>query len=185
MTNTGQVSSEPLASADGPQESGRIVVGVDGSRGSLNALLWALGEARARKIPVHVVFAWEYHPRWVDPGLGSMFPLGYPAEGGVPADEFADTVASVEKLLDAAINRVTESDPDRASGLVPLTRETVQGHAAHVLLGCVSERDIVVVGSHGHGGFVGAILGSISQHIVSHSRCPVVVVPAPQRTANG
>jgi nucleotide-binding universal stress UspA family protein len=185
MTNTGQPSSEPLAAADGPQQSGRIVVGVDGSQGSLNALLWALGEARARKIPVHAVFAWNYHPPWVDPGLGSMFPLGYQPEGSVPADDFVKTTASVEKLLDAAISKVTESDPDRASGPVPLTREMVQGHPAHALLESVSERDIMVVGSHGHGGFVGAVLGSVSQHVVSHSRCPVVVVPAPQRTPNG
>ena len=117
MTSTSQRTS-----ADGPEQSGQIVVGVDGSQGSLNALLWALGEARARKIPVNAVFAWEYHPRWVDPGLGSMFPLAYQPEGGVPADEFADTAASVEKLLDAAISKVTEADPDRASGPVPLAR---------------------------------------------------------------
>ncbi|MGC2380665.1 MAG: hypothetical protein WA622_26685, partial [Mycobacterium sp.] len=100
----------------------------------MNALLWALGEARARRIPVNVVFAWEYHPPWVDPGLGSMLPMAYQPEGGVPADEFADAATSVEKLLDAAISKVTESDPDRASGQVPLTREMLQGHAAQVLL---------------------------------------------------
>jgi nucleotide-binding universal stress UspA family protein len=161
------------------------VVGVDGSQGSLNALLWALGEARARKIPVHAVFAWNYHPPWVDPGLGTMFPLGYQPEGSVPEDEFADTTVSVEKLLDAAISKVTETDPDRASGPVPLTRETLQGHPAHALLESVSECDTLVVGSHGHGGFIGAVLGSVSQHVVSHARCPVVVVPAPQRTPNG
>ncbi len=76
MASTGRFSSEPLASADRPQQSGRIVVGVDASQGSLNALLWALGEARARKIPVHAVLAWQYRPNWVDPRLGSMFPLG-------------------------------------------------------------------------------------------------------------
>ena len=91
----------------------------------------------------------------------------------------------MEKLLDAAISKVTESDPDRASGQVPLTREMLQGHAAQVLLKSVSETDTLVVGSHGHGGFIGALLGSVSQHVVSHSRCPVVVVPAPQRMPNG
>ena len=60
MTPTSQQTS-----ADGPGQSARILVGVDGSQGSLNALLWALGEARARKIPVHAVFAWNYHPTWV------------------------------------------------------------------------------------------------------------------------
>ena len=53
------------------------------------------------------------------------------------------------------------------------------------LLDSVSGGDILVVGSHGHSGFVGAVLGSVSQHVVSHSRCPVVVIPAPQRAANG
>ena len=43
---------------------------------------------------------------------------------------------------------------------------------------------MLVVGSHGHGGFIGAMLGSVSQHVVSHSQCPVVVVPSPQRTRN-
>ena len=180
MTPTNQRTS-----AEGPEHSARIVVGVDGSRGSLKALLWALGEARARQFSVHAVFAWEYHPPWVDPGLGSMFPLAYQPEGSVPEDDFATTTASVEQLLDATISKVTESDPDRASGQVPLTRDTLQGHAAHVLLKSVSETDTLVVGSHGHGGFIGAVLGSVSQQVVSHSRCPVVVVPAPQRTANG
>ena len=177
MTPTSQQTS-----ADGPGQSARILVGVDGSQGSLKALLWALGEGRARKLPVNAVFAWEYHPRWVDPGLGSMLPLAYQPEGCVPEDEFADAANSVGKLLDAAISTAAESDPDRASGQVPLTREMVQGHAAHVLLKSVSETDMLVVGSHGHGGFIGALLGSVSQHVVSHSQCPVVVVPAPQRT---
>ena len=47
------------------------------------------------------------------------------------------------------------------------------------------EYDTLVVGSHGHGGFIRAMLGSVSQHVVSHSQCPVVVVPAPQRAPNG
>ena len=85
------------------------MVGVDASQGSLNALLWAFGEARARKIPVHAVLAWQYHPGWADPGLGSMFPLGYRPDDGGPADEFADAAASVKRLLDAAISKATES----------------------------------------------------------------------------
>jgi nucleotide-binding universal stress UspA family protein len=185
MASTGRFSSEPLASADRPQQSGRIVVGVDASQGSLNALLWALGEARARKIPVHAVLAWQYRPSWVDPGLGSMFPLGYVPDDGGPPHEFADAVASVEKLLDAAVSKATESDPESATDPVRITQETVEGHAAQVLLESVTGCDTLVVGSHGHGGFVGAMLGSVSHHLVSHSRCPVVVVPAPQRAAKG
>ena len=187
MVSPGRSSPQPLASADGPQPSGRgrIVVGVEGSQGSLNALGWAFGEARARKIPVHAVFAWQYHPPWVDPGLGSMFPLGYQSQVGVPEDAFAQAAASVETLLDAAVSKACESDPDSATDPVRITQEVVEGHAAQVLLDSVSGGDMLVVGSHGHGGFVGAVLGSVSQHVVSHSRCPVVVIPAPQRAANG
>ena len=185
MAGTGRSSWQPLGSADGPLQSGRIVVGVDGSQGSLNALRWAFGEARARKIPVHAVFAWQYYPPWVDPGLGSMFPLVYRRDGGVPPDEFTDAAASVEKLLDAAVCKATESDPDSGTDPVRITQEAVEGHAAQVLLDSVSGGDMLVVGSQGHGGFVGTVLGSVSQHVVSHSRCPVVVVPAPQRAATG
>ena len=181
MTGTGRSTSESRASVDGPHQSGRIVVGVDASQGSTNALLWAFGDARARNIPVHAVLAWQYHPPWVDPGMGSMFPLGYEPQEAVPQDAFIKAAAAVNNLLDAAIHRATASDPDSAADPVAITQETVEGHPAHVLLESVGEYDIMVVGSHGHGGFVGAMLGSISQHVVSHARCPVVVVPAPQR----
>ncbi|MGH3969517.1 MAG: universal stress protein, partial [Mycobacterium sp.] len=131
------------------------------------------------------VLAWQYHPSWADPGLGSMFPLGYRPGDGVPRDDFADAAASVKDLLAAAVSKATQSDPDTATDPVRITQETVEGHAAQVLLETVSASDLMVVGSHGHGGFIGAILGSISHHVVSHSRCPVVVVPAPQRAAKG
>ncbi len=114
-----------------------------------------------------------------------MFPLGYQPTDGVPQDEFAKATAAVNNLLDAAIRKATTSDPDSATDPVPMTQETAEGHPAHVLLESVGESDIMVVGSRGHGGFVGSMLGSISQHVVSHSRCPVVVVPAPQRTPTG
>jgi nucleotide-binding universal stress UspA family protein len=181
MAGTERSTSESIASADGPRQSGRIVVGVDTSQGSTGALLWAFGEARARKIPIHAVLAWQYHPPWVDPGMGSMFPLGYQPQGGVPQDEFAKAAAAVNDSLDAAIRAANASDPDSATDPVAITQEAVEGHPAQVLLEGVGESDILVVGSHGHGGFVGAMLGSISQYVVSHSRCPVVVVPAPQR----
>jgi nucleotide-binding universal stress UspA family protein len=91
----------------------------------------------------------------------------------------------VKTALAAAVSKAIESDPDSAADPVRITQEAVEGHAAQVLLENVSECDMLVVGSHGHGGFVGAILGSVSHHVVSHSRCPVVVVPAPQRAAKG
>jgi nucleotide-binding universal stress UspA family protein len=185
MTDTAQTSLQPRAGAGagGPQHSGRIVVGIDGSQGSLTALRWALGEARARararKIPVHAVFAWQYRPGGGDSNLGSMFPLAYRPD----APAVADIATSMKELLDAAVSKTTESDPDSATDPVPITLETIEGHPAHVLLDSVGGCDLLVVGSRGHGGFVGTLLGSVSHQVLSHSRCPVVVVPTPQRSA--
>ena len=52
----------------------------------------------------------------------------------------------------------------------------IQGNAAQVLLDVARDADLLVVGSRGHGGFTGALLGSVSQHCVHHAPCPVVVV---------
>jgi nucleotide-binding universal stress UspA family protein len=49
-------------------------------------------------------------------------------------------------------------------------------HAAEVLIERSEEADLLVVGSRGHGGFVGMLLGSVTQHLVAHANCPVVIV---------
>jgi nucleotide-binding universal stress UspA family protein len=59
---------------------------------------------------------------------------------------------------------------------VQIQRRVTAGNAAQELIDLSEEAGLVVVGAKGHGGFVGMLLGSVSQHVLAHSRCTVVVV---------
>lgn len=177
----------------------RIVVGIDGSDGSMAALRWALHEARLRSAAVHGVLGWTYHASWDGAGLGSQFPPAYSSSGGmlpdgvggllmsVPGDPFdqstdADASALATSMLEAALSHAVEQDPESRLKSVTITSQVTHGHGARVLLDEVTESDLLVVGSRGHGAFASALLGSVSHHVVSQARCPVVVVPNPQHT---
>jgi Universal stress protein family len=58
---------------------------------------------------------------------------------------------------------------------IEVRRSVIEGHAARVLEALSKTADLVVVGSHGHGEFVGMLLGSVSEHCVTHCHCPVLV----------
>jgi nucleotide-binding universal stress UspA family protein len=153
-----------------------VVVGVDGSAGASAALRWALGEARLRNSPVRAVHAWTFgyiggsvegYPYWGG-SLGSYTSLGV---------DLNDLHRAAEGLLERAIGDVrTETEG------IEIERQVVQGPAAEVLVQAASPRDLLVVGSRGHGGFTGLLLGSVSQQCVHHAACPVVVVHATKST---
>lgn len=142
---------------DTGKPAGRIVVGLDGSAGSSRALKFALDEARLRCCAVDAVLAWHM-PAMLD-------------AAGVP-DDF-DPQRWAQATLDATVAAVSTDG-------VTVDARAVQGPPASVLLDAAKNADLLVVGSRGHGGFVGALLGSVSQHCVAHSTCPVVVVPVHQ-----
>jgi nucleotide-binding universal stress UspA family protein len=133
----------------------RIVVGVDGSEEAKRALDWALDEARAHQAVVEVVHAWAL------PSFGK-------GEAGEAAGRrtMDDTMAAV--------------DTGRLPG--PVTRTVVNGPGAAVILQSAEAADLVVLGSRGRGGFKGLLLGSVSDQVAQHARCPVLIVPA-NRTA--
>jgi nucleotide-binding universal stress UspA family protein len=131
-----------------------VVVGVDGSDEARSALRWALAEARLRKAPLRLVHVWTH----VGAG-GTKF--------GV---ETGDPPRQAEDLIEREIGNAGETEG------IKLERRVVEGNAADALVAEVSDGDLLVVGSRGHGVLAGALLGSVSQRCVRHAPCPVVVV---------
>src|SRR3954452_18276127 len=141
--------------------AGRIVVGVDGSEGSVKALRWALEEAKLRGDSVDVLHSWHY-PYAAYTEITGM------AAGVVSRED-------LEKVAQDVLNLSLERADALVSG-VEVNPMLVQGGAAATLLEAAVGADLLVVGSRGHGGFTGLLLGSVSQHSVHPAPCPVVVV---------
>ncbi len=133
-----------------------IVVGVDGSPSSVNALHWAADQAQLTGASVHVVATWELPTSY---GWVPTYPPGFDAAG--------DVAKGVDKTVKEELG---EKPP------VALRTSVVEGDAAQVLVDLSKGADLLVVGSRGHGAFAGMLLGSVSEYCAAHSHCPVVVV---------
>ena len=148
--------------------SGTIVVGVDGSEGSRQALRWAAEEAQLRGAKLRVVHAWVVP---LSIGLPEPSILGHPIIPETPLDEIrAVLVRKGQAVLDAALESIEAVD---------VAAELVERLPAHALIGAAEGADLLVVGSRGLGGFKGLLLGSVSQQCVHHAPCPLVIVPLP------
>ena len=137
-----------------------VVVGVDGSPSSAAALTWASRYARGLGATIRAVLAWHY------PAAAGQAPVGV-----APKSVTAGVERSRDEILEQAIIDAVGTEPG-----VPIEREIAYGHPAQVLIEESKDADLLVVGSHGHGGFTGMRLGSISAHCVTHAHCPVTVV---------
>jgi nucleotide-binding universal stress UspA family protein len=94
----------------------------------------------------------------------------------------ADFEAVARESLERAVADVTAS----YSGPVDIEQRTIEGGAAQVLLEEARRlgATMLVVGSRGHGGFAGLLLGSVSASLAHHTPCPLVIVPAEQAAAS-
>lgn len=137
----------------------RIVVGVDGSEGSVAALRWAVAEAVLRGAVVEAVNA--FHVPYV--GAASVMPLM------LDPKEF-------EESARAALRKVV-ADVDTAGLTGPIVELVVEGPASMVLVEAGTRASMLVVGARGHGGLAGMLLGSVSRQVTEHATVPVVVVP--------
>jgi nucleotide-binding universal stress UspA family protein len=133
----------------------RIIVGVDGSPSSIEALRRAARVATGLGAEMDAVISWD-------------FPSSY-GMGAVPVDWSPEADATA--VLDGALKTVFGEH--RPAGLRAVVRE---GYAPKVLLDASAGAEMLVVGSRGHGGFVGLLLGSVSAHCAEHANCPVLVV---------
>jgi nucleotide-binding universal stress UspA family protein len=131
-----------------------IVVGVDGSAGSREALQWAVAQAELSGAAVQAVMAWR-------------LPEAYAV---VSRDYEADARHELQTAIEETLG------PDQRSRVTSLV---TPGRPGHVLVDASRHARLLVVGSHGHGELIGKFVDSVSAHCVYHAECPVVVVRHP------
>lgn len=156
------MSDEARGRSESGQGQAPIVVGVDGSRGSRAALKWALADAACHGNVVLAVSAYQL------PSIGA----GYYGPA-LDTDRIEELVEGCRAMIDAEVSEFAPAHPE-----VRVERKVVEGPAGEVLVEASQGATELVVGSRGHGGFIGLLVGSISQQCVTHASCPVVVVHA-------
>ena len=136
-----------------------IVVGVDGSPNSRTALTWAAAEAADHGADLVVINVWEH--------------TLLPPAGSVSVSERYVPDPS-QRTAEDLVNVIKEELGENP--LVLVQPQVKQGNPAKVLIDQSENADLLVVGTRGHGGFRGLVLGSVSQHVAAYANCPVTVV---------
>jgi nucleotide-binding universal stress UspA family protein len=149
-------------------QTGRIVVGYDGSEPAGAALDWAAEEAQRRAFPLTVLSVVDY--------VGMLPGIYGPSSWPTLFQEQAQQVAA------EGVQRAR-----KIAGSIDLTGEGRVGQVADLLIQTARPLDRLVVGTRGHGELTGALLGSVAFAVTAHAHCPVVVVrgdtrpPGPDR----
>ncbi len=141
-------------------ESKCIVIGVDGSPGSRNAVSWGLARAARRQVPVRLIRAF-------DPSMHDVR-VGGASEIGVLGESFDH----VRQQLDATYEAARLVHPELT--IIP---ELVDDSASSALIEASRDAETVVIGAHGAAGFSNLVAGSTTMNVGSHAHCTVVAVP--------
>lgn len=136
----------------------RVVVGVDGSPHSHLALEWAAFLAAPLGASLQAIIAWQQ-----------------PASYGLAVPQW-DPEADMAQVLEDTLHTVFGDQPP-----APVQAEVREGGAARILIDAAHGARMLVVGSRGHGGFAGLLLGSVSASVAEHAPCPVLVVHGDER----
>ena len=148
----------------------KVIVGIDGSEAATHALEWALAEARLHATTLEVIHVWA--PPVPISALGARL---NPIDPALYEHAANATLEEARRVLPTR-------DPETA---VHVDHHLIRGHAATVLLERSKEAGLLVVGSRGRGGFVGLLVGSVSQHCAEHATRPVAVIRPSVSTATG
>jgi nucleotide-binding universal stress UspA family protein len=141
------------------EQAPRIVVGVDGSEQSKKALRWAAHLAADSGARLEAVAAWE-------------FPISY---GWAAVPVAWNPEQDTEKLLTRTVDDVFgENRPG------DMRLSVHESNPAKALIDASEGALMLVVGSRGHGGFAGLLLGSVSASVAEHAKCSVLVVHGDQ-----
>lgn len=137
----------------------RVVVGVDASEASKDALRWAARYAEVIDAPLEVVHCWHLADEyaWIQP-------LPPPA----------DPTELAQRAMDEMVREIVE--PERVASTETVV---VQGHAAKTLVEMVDANTVLVVGDCGDRSIDGLLIGSVSRQCTAHAPGTVVVVRAP------
>jgi len=149
-----------------PRPMSTIVVGIDGSEASKDALRWAIAEARLRHATVVAVHAWQ------PPSLPhEISPTFAPIPAALDVAEMLPRLEESARLLvEEVVRDVAGAEPP-----VEVRPAAIEGTPAAALIEAARDADLLVVGSRGHGGFTGLLLGSVGLQAVQHAPCPVVI----------
>lgn len=152
----------PVMVVRGRSDPGKpILLATDGSPAAEPAVGFAYQEAALRGAAILALHVW----RAPSPsGPGDIVPAVYD-ETAVQAEE--------ERVLAEALAGWAEKFPD-----VPVRRRVLRGRIRRTVIEATAEAQLTVVGSRGSGGFTGLLLGSVSQAVLHHAACPLVVVPS-------
>lgn len=134
--------------------TGRIVVGVDGSESSRQALEWAADQAERTGATLLVITAWHWPAM-----LGAVAPM--------PEVDFE---GDARQVVVGMVDDLRGGHPD-----LPIDMQVVGGSAAQALIDASEGADLLVVGSRGHGAIAGSLIGSVSLHCVHQAHCPVLI----------
>ena len=145
---------------DSGSDGKRIVVGIDGSPDARRALEWAVNHAGPADT-IDIVHTWH------QPLMA--FEAGIVIDSDLSSESAAAVVERELHLLQSEHHH-----------LPAITTRAIKGHPGQALLDAAKEADLLVVGTRGHGGFAGLLLGSTSTYLAHHTPCPLVIVPTPR-----